>query len=112
MTIGSPGSLTVDEPGVVAIPLEANRHHRVGSIRHSIPDPSAERGETIECRDRSSAARFDVVIEPVTILDRDEHRQRSMVAFDDKSLAGRGLIEEGAERFAKVEGGNDSHGWP
>lgn len=110
MTIGSPGSLTIDEPRVVAIPVESNRGYGIWRIRNAVPDSGAEGGQTIECRDRSSATRLDVVIEPVPILDGHEHCERSMVALDDEALAGRGLIEEGAERFAKVKGGDDSHG--
>ena len=109
MTIGSPGSLTIDEPGVVAIPLQSNRGHSVGRIRNAVPNPGAELRETIEGRDRPSATRLDVVIEPVPILDGHEHRERSMVPFDHETLAGRGLIQEGPEGLAKVERGDDSH---
>jgi hypothetical protein len=95
---------------VISITFQSDRRDGVWGIRNPILDAPADYLETIDGRDRSSATRLDVIIETVAVLDGHEHRERSMVALDDEALAGRGPIEECAERFAKVQRGDDSHG--
>ena len=82
---------------VISITFQSDRRDGVGGIGDPILDAPADRLETVNSRDRSSPTRLDVVIEPAAVLDGDEHRERSMVALDDKALARRGLIEEGSE---------------
>jgi hypothetical protein len=43
------------------------------------------------------------LVEALTVLDRNEHRKRSMVTLDEKALTGGGGIENGSQRAAQVE---------
>jgi len=69
----------------------------------------------VDARHRSQSALAQLflrLVEPLPVLHRHDHRQRSMVTFDKESLTGGGGVEDGAQRTPEIERRDASHSQP
>jgi hypothetical protein len=44
-----------------------------------------------------------MIVEPPPLLDRDQGRDGPVITFDQETIAGRGRVQDGAQRSAEIE---------
>jgi len=68
--------------------------------------------EPIQGRLDPAPPRLGVVIQPPAVLDRHQHGDRAVVAFDQETLTGGCGVQDGAEGSTQVKGRDGSHSQP